>query len=67
MDQSYLLLTAKMLSKLSNWKKEVDLLGPLFHESEQVPLGGGLLLSVERVNYLPRQKENIFIESSASA
>lgn len=49
LNQAHLRRTAKVLSALSSWKKEVELLRPSFQESGEVPLGEGGWLSVERM------------------
>ena len=55
LDQAHLRRTEKVLSKLSNWKKEVELLRRSFQGGGEFQLGEGVLLSVERVKMQFRQ------------
>ena len=55
LNQTQLRRTAKALSSLSNWKKEVEMLRPSFQESGEVSLGEGVRLSVDRMKTQFRQ------------
>ncbi len=55
LDQAHLQRTQKVLSKLSNWKKEVELLRPSFQGGGEFQLREGVMLSLERVKTQFRQ------------